>query len=163
MKNNLIAIGLFCLLLIACGDDANNDGLFGGSDEHFTCMVDNEAFRASDTGAFAKKDQDGPETTRVFGTPDLADSEEKLVSIKVDDNLETNVEYPLDKDHFWVSLNFGENQYSSLPIIGGSGVITITNRTSDMISGEFSCTLGNVNSSGEMITITDGSFSVLYQ
>lgn len=159
-----MATACVLLLITSCGNGTEDiiDAPVT-NEKHFTCDVDNVSFSANGFGVYALKDHDGPETTRVFGTRDPGDTNEKLFAIRIDDSLELNTTHHLNKDNFWVSLNDGENQYSSLPVVNGEGTITITKRTADEIAGTFACQLGNISGSGEQLTVTNGAFDVKYQ
>jgi len=161
MKYSLLLLLTTCFLLTACSKDPDNES--NTNDEHFSCDIDNNSFNATGSGVYALKDIDGPGTSRVYGTRDPGDTSEKLFSILIDDSSDLDIEYDLDQDNFVIYLNDGENQYASLPVVNGEGTIKVTKRSDSEIVGEFSCTMGNITGSGELINITNGTFDVRYQ
>lgn len=159
----LFFLMLTAFLMIQCGDDEviptpdNNS-----EDSFFNAKLDGVDFSATGIAAYALKDFDDPETTNIYGTANLGQTGEIIILIRVDDSGELNMEFQFDDENYWSSINEGDILYSSLPVVGGSGSVTITKRTDTEIAGSFSFISFNSEQT-EMIEVTSGSFDVDYE
>ena len=157
MKNKLWSVFIL-VLFFSCG---SNDvpGNEENSSDFFECTIDGEKYRIEGTNAFATLVD-----TDLFGiygneAPNQS-GDYKNVYITLPGEPTTGMIELTDPaaEASGVILDVGTSQ-SWLSVFGGSGVLTITEKTSERIKGDFSYTCVNLDDNS-MIEVKDGKFDV---
>jgi hypothetical protein len=145
-------------VIISCGDDNSQDPT---TDSRFSYEFNGDEIMADGINAYALKDFDEIGSTNVYGISGVGS--DRTVLIRVDDTAEINQAFSFDSELYWAAVNDGANSYSSLPVVNGSGTVTITKRNATEIAGTFSFTAFNTDGTGEMFEVSNGSFNVNYR
>lgn len=128
----------------------------------FQCKIENIDYKITGTGAYAYFDAD---EDRIYGT--------EVVDKTIKEPRSLYIAFAKDKGVGTHTINDSDNYAFFLDEKGvayrsnyknSSGTLTISEKTDKIIKGTFSFTANTQpNGNGKKITVTDGSFSVVYR
>lgn len=159
MKRSFLTLMSFLILLtISCKkeDDVTTETAT------FQCKIENIDYKITGTGAYAYFDTD---EDRIYGT--------EVVDKNIKEPRSLYIAFTKEKGMGTHTLNDSDNYAFFLDEKGvayrsnyknSSGTLTISEKTNKIIKGSFSFTANTqTNGNGKKITVTEGSFSVVYR
>lgn len=158
----LLFIALLSTVSFGCRDNDPEDNNGSSSSEFFAYTYNGEQVRHTGVNAYALKDFDDDGSTNIYGVNNSSGADFRQVLIRVEDDAALGVAQTFDAEMFFAFVNDDTDSYSTLPVIGGTGSVTITKRSTSEIAGTFQFTAFNTTDDGTEFTVTEGSFDVNY-